>query len=244
MAKKLVEFLRAMLFNKVYSSQTINYLFDSQSYASRCKNDALAKGLIKKVDYKKRERTAHTITLFYMTKRGMKYLAQNDSTFSELMSEDDAKNVGIVSNSNRQDSMRFRISRDTVCLTLAQMSGAYVPIENYTILQTDDEDTKPDIMAADEFIAHNLTNELYQTLFLQENADPNISFYISKQIKLFANNGTNEYTDIVSQDYAAGRYSGIITSTRTCSCMERRCSGWHGTIGSLEKKKRYSRNGL
>ncbi len=207
MGNNLKKLLRALMYNKVYSSQTLNCLFASSSVASRCKTQALLHDYIRKTEYRQRERTTHSITLYSLTKRGLNFLLENDEVLSEWLDADVASNLSVLSNTDRRDKTKYRLSQDTMCMTVAKIAGAYIPIDNYTcrpaVLQVDDGIT------VDDVIAGQLTPEVFEQLVDQTNARKDILYYRGRCIKSFTR---EKDFGFATQDYAKGRYNGAIIS--------------------------------
>ena len=178
--------LRALMLNKVYSSQPLNLLFASASVASRCKSRALRYGYIRETEFSQRERTTHAITLYSLTKHGLQHLLEKNAVITEWLDADAAEELCVLSNSDRRDKTKFRLSQDSMCMTVAQMAGAYVPIENYTCLSSAVK-SKEEI-SVEDVIAGQLTPEVFEQLVDQSNARKDILYYRGRRIKNFAVN--------------------------------------------------------
>ncbi len=199
--------LRALLFNKVYSSQALTQLFESASVASRCKTRALDYGYIRKTEFSQRERTTHAITLYSLTKHGLQHLLEKDAVITEWLDADAAEELCVLSNSDRRDKTKFRLSQDSMCMTVAQMAGAYVPIDNYTC-QSAALHSKEEI-SIEDVISAQLTPDVFALLVDQTNARKDILYYRGRCIKNFA---VKKDLGFATQDYAKGRYNGAIIS--------------------------------
>lgn len=185
MSKGYINFLRALLFNKIYNSQTINLISGTLKTASRYRTRGVNNGHIRKIEYSHRERTAHKVTLYALTKRGFRFLIENDPILPEWLGDDAADRFDVLSAADRQEKNRLRIARDTACLTIAQNAGAYVPMENYTTwmkakLETDEPEESQSIPVG-HVIAMSLEKGLYDELFDQSSARPTIQFHFAME---------------------------------------------------------------
>lgn len=207
MKNNLCVLLLALMLNRVYSRQTITALFGDAQLASRCRVQALQNGFVKETVYKLRQRTTHTITLYTLTKHGLKYLLDTNEDIFGWLDAEAAQMLNILSTVDRGGKRKFRLSQDTMCMTVAQKAGAYIPMDNYTCAPLSDLQT--DDLTIRDVVFAELTPELYEVLLEQSQAQKDILFFRARCIKSFAR---EKDLGFAAQDHAKGRYNGAIIS--------------------------------
>lgn len=209
-----LRFLSLLMFNRVYDSQTINLYFEDPQKASYYRQKALKNGHIKKITFTKRERTKHKTDLYSLTKKGLRYFTEHDTIITPQLTMYEASNyLNVLKRGDLKPERQEKIARDTAAITLASKAGISIPVDNYTnslreISSEEQEDTNASLS---DFFQSSLTDELYQSFGLYENASPDspMTFHNSSCVKLSAGNAN---TYVTSRDYLAGRYSGVIDS--------------------------------
>ncbi len=212
------KFLRLLMFNRVYDSETITFLIGNNNKASRYRQKGLSEGHIKKKTYKKRERTIHSTTLFSLTKKGIQYIGDHDEFITQSMALNELEQmITAMRRDDRKGERKEKIARDTSVLTFASKAGMAIPYDNYTAstheLQGDAGKDAAASLSIDDYMRLTLSEEKYTGIDLYEKqteSGAKIVFHNGICIKAFSGEA-NSF--VGSRDYAGGRYSGVADSS-------------------------------
>ena len=208
---------------RVIDSQTLTLLFDNKDAKSRFLKKAKENGLIKKEIIKQRERTTHIVTLYSLTKKGLRHKCESDpASFFEEMREvvDD---ISVFHKDEYSDEVRLRIAGTATAILLAAEAGAVISAvvfnRQYTfggngLVASRPEQITPDKpLSLREYFHLYLSAEAYAEfgLFNADGHKAEIFFYDALYVKQ-ALSGSNDPK--AARDYYKGRYRGIIQSKK------------------------------
>ena len=201
--------LTKLLFNKVCTGRTFSLMFENDAYASTCKQNALRDKLISETKYSKRERTLHSVRMYQLTRKGVKYVLDNNEVVDGLTSlrYQLGKGLTVLAQDERSGDKKFRIARSTTAATIANLAGADIPADNYIIGPTNE--SAANSKCIEDIIRDELVEHEYDDIQLYTVDNPEIVFHSNAAIKSILSKQDSSNDD---KDLAGGRYSGIIES--------------------------------
>ena len=203
----LAEALSKLLFNKVCTGRAFSLMFSNDAYASSCKQLALKEKLISETKFSKRNRCTHTVRLYQLTRKGLKYVLDHNEVIDGLttLREHMKRGLMILGPGDRGGEDKFQIARATTAVTMAALAGAAIPGENY-ILRGPGKHNPP---CVEDIIRAELTPDEYEEIELFPGDGSGIVFHGVSAVKAQMN-GPGQ--DAAQNDFRAGRYQGIIES--------------------------------
>lgn len=212
-------FMLYFLFFRIIESKALEVLTGSKDTRYRLVAKAEESRYIKRIVIKKRsDRTTHAITIFLLTKAGLRYLTENmpGELFSG-MSKEEIDKIQIFGREEYSDDARLRIAGGSTAMIMAIAAKAVVPIQVFTkdyLAQTDIQNHSDncEVIGLKRLIQRRLTQKIYDDLGIfgsSRDHQNTARYYDAAFIKQIVA-GTQD--PLAERDFYKGRFKGVICS--------------------------------
>ena len=212
-----------IFFMRLVESQSLTIMCRGKDKRSRFVAEAKREGLIKEVTVRKRERTTHQMTLYAITKKGIRCLKENmPGSFLENLSESELRSLAIFDKDEYNVESRKRIADISSAMIMAMEMGGRIPagVINRHYAFGEDSSSNNCIPRTEtyktlsEFIGACFSEEEYRKLGFfcsNESNDNQICFYDAAYVKQAVSYTNDPKT---ARDYYKGREIGLFMSPK------------------------------
>lgn len=122
--------LMYFVFMRLVESSSLTIMCGGKDRRSRFVSKALKEGWLREIRIQARERTIHQMTVYALTKRGLKYLCENaHGTFLEDLSDKELSSISIFEKDEYSIEARKRIADTSAAVVMALAMGGTIPAE-------------------------------------------------------------------------------------------------------------------
>ena len=213
--------LMYFVFLRLVESSMLTLLCGGKDRRYRFVSRALNEGWVKEVQIQERERTTHCMTLYSLTKRGLKYLCEHTSgTFLDSITETELRSMAIFEKDEYSNSARKRIADTSSAMIMAILMGGTVPAEVLNHCYSFGQDSRSvdkglpqgECKTLCDFVHKHFSLSEYRKLPLfacEQPDDKQIRFYDAAYVK-HAVSGSSDPK--AARDFYKGREIGLFTS--------------------------------
>ena len=209
--------LICFLFFRLIDSQSLTILCGGKDRRYRFAQEAIREGWIKEIKLEERERTTHRMTLYAITKQGIRHLRDNlPGSFLDFLSDSMLRSMAIFDKDEYSNMARKRIADTSAAMIMAVVMGGNIPEEVFTRRYSfgqsnsggmEEKGIKTLADYIQQYFSHEDSEQL--TLFYQEGS--NISFYDGAYVKQAAAGTRNPKA---ARDFYKGRQIGLFQSEK------------------------------
>lgn len=214
--------LMCFVFFRLVESSSLTIMCGDKDKRSRFVSEAVKEGWIRELEVRVRERTTHQMTLYALTKKGLRYLRDNVSgSFLDDLTDGELSSVAIFDKDEYSTDARKRIADTSSAMIMALAMGGTIPAcvlnRRYTFGQSNGVVSAPQQKSATTltaFVQSRFSENEYKKLSFfgaEVPADKQICFYDAAYVKQ-AVSGTSDPK--AARDFYKGREIGLFMSSK------------------------------